>query len=226
MLLRDVVDFMHEQITEQPARHGHSTRRRRTLAGAVTVAIVAVVIAITISSGGGTATATGSASRRAAASVADRAAVSIPTGDWPQFNFTAQRAGVGPANTGVTAGDLSQLQVRTAKLPGTADSSAIELHGIRIDGRVRDVLVLTTSYGHTLAIDAATGRSLWEFTPSDIGSYVGSAQFTTATPTADADRKYVYATSPDGKIYKLAKPRSSRRPMSLMRTASTQRRRS
>jgi outer membrane protein assembly factor BamB len=178
-------------------------RRRRTLAGAVTVAIVAVVIAITISSGGGTATATGSASRRAAAGVAHRAAASIPTGDWPQFNFTAQRAGVGPAETGITAGDLGQLQVRTVKLPGTADSSAIELHGIRIDGRARDVLVLTTSYGHTLAIDAATGRILWEFTPSDIGSYDGSAQFTTATPTADPDREYVYATSPDGKVHKL-----------------------
>jgi outer membrane protein assembly factor BamB len=89
--------------------------------------------------------------------------------------------------------------LRTVKLPGVADSSAIELHGIRINGRARDVLVLTTSYGHTLAIDAATGQTLWEFTPSDIASYNGSAQFTTATPTADPDRRYVYATSPDGK---------------------------
>jgi outer membrane protein assembly factor BamB len=132
------------------------------------------------------------------------AVATIPTGDWPQFNFTAQRTGVGPANTGITASDLSQLRLRTVKLPGTADSSAIELHGIRIDGQARDVLVLTTSYGHTLAIDAATGRTLWEFTPSDIGSYDGSAQLTTATPTADPDRQYVYVTSPDGKVHKLA----------------------
>jgi outer membrane protein assembly factor BamB len=65
------------------------------------------------------------------------------------------------------------------------------------------VIVLTTSYGHTLAIDAATGRKLWEFTPSDIASYEGSAQFTTATPTADPDRLYVYATTPDGRVHKL-----------------------
>jgi outer membrane protein assembly factor BamB len=133
-----------------------------------------------------------------------RAASAVPDGDWPQFNYTAQRSGVGPAATGITAGDLSKLQLRTVKLPGTADSSAIQLHGIRIDGRARDVLVLTTSYGHTLAIDAATGRTLWEFTPSDVGSYQGSSQFTTATPTADPDRQYVYAASPDGKIHKLA----------------------
>jgi outer membrane protein assembly factor BamB len=134
---------------------------------------------------------------------ARRAPAAIPAGDWPQFNFTAQRAGVGPPDTGITVGDLSKLRLRTIKLPGTADSSAIELHGIRIDGRKRDVLVLTTSYGHTLAIDAATGRTLWQFTPSDIASYDGTAQFTTATPTADPDRKYVYATSPDGKVHKL-----------------------
>ncbi len=140
---------------------------------------------------------------RAARPGARRTARAIPAGDWPQFNFTAQRSGVGPANTGITAGDLGQLRLRTVKLPGIADSSAIELHGIRIHGRKRDVLVLTTSYGHTLAIDAATGRILWEFTPSDITSYEGSAQFTTATPTADPDRKYVYATSPDGKVHKL-----------------------
>jgi glucose dehydrogenase len=133
-----------------------------------------------------------------------RAARALPSGDWSQFNFTAQRAGVGPADTGITAADLSQLRLRTVKLPGTADSSAIELHGIRIDGRTRDVLVLTTTYGHTLAIDATTGRTLWEFTPSDIGSYVGSAQITTATPTADPDREYVYATSPDGRVHKLS----------------------
>jgi len=149
------------------------------------------------------ATAATTPSGSVAAPAGRRAAAAIPAGDWPQFNFTAQRSGVGPADTGITAGDLSRLRLRTIKLPGIADSSAIELHGIRIDGRRRDVLVLTTSYGHTLAIDAATGRTLWEFTPSDIASYDGSAQFTTATPTADPDRKYVYATSPDGEVHKL-----------------------
>src|ERR1700683_367665 len=55
-----------------------------------------------------------------AAPIAHRAAVAIPSGDWPQFNFTAQRAGVGPTDTGITAGGLGQLQLRTVRLPGTA----------------------------------------------------------------------------------------------------------
>jgi outer membrane protein assembly factor BamB len=127
----------------------------------------------------------------------------VPEGNWPQFNYTAQRAGVGPANTGITARNLSKLQLRTVVLPGTADSSAIEFHGIRIHGRERDVLVLTTSYGHTVAIAADTGKILWEFTPTDIDSYLGSAQFTTATPTADPDGRYVYVMTPDGRVHKL-----------------------
>jgi outer membrane protein assembly factor BamB len=136
--------------------------------------------------------------------VATGHAVSLPSGDWPQFNFTDQRSGTGPADTGITAGTAGQLRLRTVKLPGTADSSAIELHAVVIDGKPRDVIVLTTSYGHTLAINAATGATLWEFTPADIGTYNGSAQFTTATPTADPDRRYVYAASPDGKVHKLS----------------------
>jgi outer membrane protein assembly factor BamB len=127
----------------------------------------------------------------------------IPSGDWPQFNYTDQRSGVGPADTGITPQNLSQLKLRTVALPGTADSSAIELHDITVDGHPRDVLVLTTSYGHTLAVDAETGRILWEFTPPGTHALQGSPQFTTATPVADPDRRYVYATSPDGKIYKL-----------------------
>jgi outer membrane protein assembly factor BamB len=150
-----------------------------------------------------TATAHTTAATVPLARVVRRAPAAAPAGDWPQFNYTAQRTGTGPADTGITAGNLDRLRLRTVKLPGVADSSAIELHGIRIKGRARDVLVLTTSYGHTLAIDAATGQTLWEFTPSDIASYDGSAQFTNASPTADPDRRYVYATSPDGRVHKL-----------------------
>jgi outer membrane protein assembly factor BamB len=129
--------------------------------------------------------------------------VTAAPGDWAQFGYSDQRPNDGPADTGVTAATLKHLTRRVVKLPGTADSSAIELGAVNVKGRVRDVIVVTTSYGHTLAIDARTGTRLWEFTSSDIGSYAGSAQFTTASPTADPDRRYVYAAAPDGEIHKL-----------------------
>jgi outer membrane protein assembly factor BamB len=128
---------------------------------------------------------------------------SVPGGDWMRFDYDAQRSGVGPANTGITAGNLRFLRRRVVHLDGTVDSSPIELHAVAVRGQIRDVVIMTTSYGRTIALDAGTGAKLWEFTPRDIGAYEGSAQVTTATPIADPDRRFVYAASPDGLIRKL-----------------------
>lgn len=129
---------------------------------------------------------------------------SVPAGDWPQFDYDAQRSGVGPVDTGITAGDVGSLKPRIVHISGVADSSTVELHAIVVGGRARDVIILTTSYGRTIAIDPGTGAKLWEYTPADVGSYEGSSQITTATPIVDPDRHYVYAASPDGLIHKLA----------------------
>jgi hypothetical protein len=150
--------------------------------------------------GGSTATAT--PGQTGSGAVAAR--LNVPSGDWTRFDYDAQRSGVGPAATGITAGDLGLLRRRVVHLDGTVDSSAIELHAIKIRGRDYDVLVMTTTYGKTIALDARTGARLWEFTPASIGSYQGSSQVTTATPVADPNRRYVYAASPDGLIHKLA----------------------
>jgi outer membrane protein assembly factor BamB len=124
--------------------------------------------------------------------------------DWLRFGFDAQRSGVGPASVGLGPHNVGALRLRKVKLPGTVDSSAIALHGIVVHGRPHDVLVMTTTYGRTLAVDPGSGRVLWKFTPGDIRAYEGSARITNATPIADPDRAFVYAASPDGVIHKLA----------------------
>jgi hypothetical protein len=131
-------------------------------------------------------------------------AAGVPSGDWPEFDFNAQRSGVDPANTGITAGDLGRLRLRTVTIDGIADSSAIELHGVVVHGRRHDLIAVTTSYGKTIAIDAGTGRRLWEFDPSGVNSTPGNPQVTTAAPVADPDRRYLYAASPNGVIHKLS----------------------
>jgi outer membrane protein assembly factor BamB len=78
---------------------------------------------------------------------------------------------------------------------------------VRVRGRVRDVVIVTTTYGRTIAFDPRTGTKLWEFSPRDIGSYIGSHQITTASPVIDPGRRYVYAASPDGVIHKLSAAR-------------------
>jgi outer membrane protein assembly factor BamB len=145
------------------------------------------------------ATATGASS----SSPAPTAAPAAVRGDWLRFDFNAQRSGVGPSSTSITSHDLGQLKLRKVHVNGTVDSSAIELHALTVKGQTRDVAIMTTTYGRTFALDARTGAMLWEFTPSDIHSYEGSAQITTATPIADPNRRFVYASSPDGRIHKL-----------------------
>ncbi len=167
--------------------------------------LVGVVMGCAILLGACGQAATSSPPSRAQIAAADAAAarVHVPEGDWLRFDYDAQRNGVGPPATGINARDVAALRLRTVRLPGTVDSSAIELYGVRVRERIRDVIVMTTTYGRTIALSPASGKLLWEFTPTDIGSYQGSAQITTATPIADPDHRYVYAASPDGRIHKL-----------------------
>ena len=90
------------------------------------------------------------------------------------------------------------------RLPGTVDSSPIYLANARVRGAIHDVFFVTTTYGRTIAMDAKSARILWMFTPAGIAAREGSAQITTASPVASAGGRYVYATSPDGGVHKLA----------------------
>ncbi len=124
--------------------------------------------------------------------------------DWPEFGRTPQRSNASDASTGIGPAELARLQRRRVALPGTVDSSPIYLHGVEVGGTAHDVFVVTTTYGRTLALDAAAGQILWRFDPPGIAGWDGSAQITNASPIADPDRRYVYAASPDGRIHKLA----------------------
>jgi outer membrane protein assembly factor BamB len=114
--------------------------------------------------------------------------------DWPTFNGNAARNGW-LSSTGITAANVGSLRRQQVELPGTLDSAPIYLNG---------VFYATTSYGRTVAVDAATGRIRWSFTPPGYASWAGSARITNMAPTADPSRKYVYAGAPDGKIRKLS----------------------
>jgi outer membrane protein assembly factor BamB len=169
-------------------------RRRAAIAWASAIALAGCGTV-----GGKTETAAAPAPVDAGAAVTAAAA-----GDWTEFGYNPQRTDAGPADTGIIAQNLASLRARVVHLPGTVDSSPIELQNVRVGGRSRDVIVVTTTYGRTVALDAATGATLWRYIPADLGSYQGSAQITTATPIADPNRRYVYAASPDGVIHKLS----------------------
>jgi putative pyrroloquinoline-quinone binding quinoprotein len=128
---------------------------------------------------------------------------SASAADWPAFGYNPGRQNASPAS-GITAANIGKLRRHKIRLDGTVDSSPIYLHAVTIHGRPHDTVFVTTSYGKTEAIDAASGAVLWRYTPPTYGSYAGSAQITNMSPIADPDRTAIYAGAPDGVIRKLA----------------------
>jgi outer membrane protein assembly factor BamB len=124
--------------------------------------------------------------------------------DWPEFGLDPQRSDATEQQTGITAANVGHLKKIEVKLPGTVDSSPIYLHHVRIAATQRAVIVVTTTYGKTLALDPSSGAILWRFTPHSYSRFAGSAQITTATPIADPGGQFVYAASPNGQIHKLS----------------------
>jgi hypothetical protein len=124
--------------------------------------------------------------------------------DWTEFDLDPQRSGVSELATGITAANVAHLRRRAVALPGTVDSSPVYVHGASVAGATHDAIVVTTTYGRTLALDAGSGATLWTFTPPGYSSWAGSAQITTTSPLVDPDRTAVYAAAPNGLIHKLA----------------------
>ncbi len=122
--------------------------------------------------------------------------------DWPQFGLDPQRRGSSDHVTGITAANVAHLRRTTVALPGTVDSSPIYLHAVRVGGAAHDVIVATTSYGRTVAVDARSAKILWTFAAAPSRSLVGTSQITNASPVAAG--LWVWSASPDGHVHKLA----------------------
>jgi hypothetical protein len=142
--------------------------------------------------------------------------------DWPEFGLNPQRADVSESATGITSANVAHMRRVQLTLGGIVDSSPVYLHGALVDGAIHNVIVVTTTYGKTLAIDADSAKILWTFTPPGYEKWAGSAQITTASPLTDPDRRFVYAASPNGLIHKLSladgsEDRSGSWPVSITR---------
>jgi outer membrane protein assembly factor BamB len=122
------------------------------------------------------------------------------TMNWPRFGFDAAASRVNPGERLITPQTVAGLhELWRTKLPDTADSSPALLRALPFpDGRLHDVLYLTTKSGSLVALDAATGARLWvrtnpTFDPNKI---------TTSSPLADPVNRVVYSYGLEGKVHK------------------------
>jgi outer membrane protein assembly factor BamB len=124
--------------------------------------------------------------------------------DWPMFGWDVARSSAPDVPTGIDARNVASLVRQQVDLEGIVDASVIYLHDVRVKGASHDAFFMTTTYGKTIAVDAADGSILWTYTPPGFDSWEGTAQITNSTPVADPGREFIYAASPDGQVQKLS----------------------
>ena len=85
----------------------------------------------------------------------------------------------------------------TTNLPETADGSPVYVSSVRTeDGVRRDLLIVTTVKGRTVAIDAVTGAIVWQTTPPQ------GPRWTTSSPAVAPSRDVVYSYGLDGYVHR------------------------
>ncbi len=117
--------------------------------------------------------------------------------DWPQFGLDARHGANNRGEIAIHAGNVATLHVRYhVALPAIADGAGALLTGVATPSGVKDVLFLTTKDGRILALDAATGATLWSKQPAT------GPRYTTSSPAVDPNRLYVYSYGLEGGVHK------------------------
>lgn len=117
--------------------------------------------------------------------------------DWPVFNIDSRHNGNNQQETIINLGNVSTLHVLYhVTLPAVADGPPVFLSGVATASGTKDLLFLTTKAGHIVALDAATGVTVWSHQPATGPNY------TTSSPAIDPNRLYVYSYGLEGKVHK------------------------
>ncbi|MBV8201515.1 MAG: PQQ-binding-like beta-propeller repeat protein [Acidobacteria bacterium] len=118
--------------------------------------------------------------------------------DWPEFDGDGRHNGNNQQETIINSGNVSTLHVLypAVTLPGIADGAPAFLTGVTTSSGVKDLLFLTTKNGYIVALDAATGTTLWSHQPATGPNY------TTSSPAVDPNGLYVYSYGLEGRAHK------------------------
>lgn len=143
----------------------------------------------------------GSASKASEASVNQKDPV-----NWLQFNFDQAHSGYNPDETTINRDNVSRLhRLYRVSLPDIADGAPAYLSDVHTAEGVVNLLFLTTKDGHIIALNAKTGKTVWEhqYGPGRYKINNGYQPiYTTSSPAVDPDLKYVYSYGLDGYVHK------------------------
>jgi len=117
--------------------------------------------------------------------------------DWPQFNGDGRKNGNNQQEIIINPSNVSTLHVLYhVTLPDIADGAPAFLSGVATSQGTIDMLFVTTKDGHVVALNAATGATVWSHQPAT------GPRYTTSSPAVDPNRLYVYAYGLEGMVHK------------------------
>ncbi|MDE2258229.1 MAG: PQQ-binding-like beta-propeller repeat protein, partial [Xanthomonadaceae bacterium] len=135
--------------------------------------------------------------------------ISAHATDWLQFGFDPAHSGNNPSETILSASGTGEFAltalfpIYNVTLPDVADGAPAFLSSVTTANGVRDLLFLETKGGHVLALDAATGATVWSHATKPTPPPAGQ-DYTTSSPAIDPNRQYVYFYGLDGNAHKYA----------------------
>ncbi|MDE1884310.1 MAG: PQQ-binding-like beta-propeller repeat protein [Xanthomonadaceae bacterium] len=135
--------------------------------------------------------------------------ISAHATDWLQFGFDPAHSGNNPSETILSASGTGEFAltalfpIYNVTLPDVADGAPAFLSSVTTANGVRDLLFLETKDGHVLALDAATGATVWSHATKPTPPPAGQ-DYTTSSPAIDPNRQYVYFYGLDGNAHKYA----------------------
>ena len=126
--------------------------------------------------------------------------------DWPQFAGDSQHSGNNRFESVLTHGNVALLAPQyQVTLPATVDGSPVFLESTNTTAGVKDLLFVTTTAGHIVALDALTGTVIWshQYGAGNCRINNGSNDcYTTSSPAIDPNRQIVYSYGLDGYVHK------------------------
>ncbi len=141
----------------------------------------------------------------AAALLAATIALPARAYDWLQFNGDAAHSGNNTREAILGEDNVASLaQKFQVALPGSSDGAPVFLESVDTPSGTKDLLFVTTMNGWIVALEAATGATVWshQYGPNGCVSSNGGTCYTTSSPAIDPDRQYVYGYGLDGKAHK------------------------
>jgi outer membrane protein assembly factor BamB len=118
--------------------------------------------------------------------------LSVTDGAWPQFDG----GGVGrKPRSVITTQNVGQLRVAwQSVLSEASDGSPVFMSAVETRRGIRDLLIVTTTAGRLVAMDANSGVRIWQTDPPE------GPRWTTSSPAASGN--YVFAYSLDGYVHR------------------------